>query len=187
MSDEDSRGSLKIETEGFIESKKKLITGLYIVCFGIVCQLLSFAYTYNTLNQSIDQIITDLDNGAHKIIAGIWIGGMIIQVMGFLGMIKGLNQLYNYLRIDISNQDHNLDLILNAVNKLYSKIESTDVVQSNEIGVVIVNEENVVNKTPHKSMKHDSIDSSGYEWLIFDNSNWYRNVGSEDEWSRFDE
>ncbi|MBT4919972.1 MAG: hypothetical protein HON10_01100 [Euryarchaeota archaeon] len=186
MPGESGPESLKIETEGLIEFKNKSITGFYIVCFGIVCQLISIAYTYITLNGSFVQIIRDLDNGVHKIIAGIWISGMIFQIIGFIVTIKGSNQLYNYLKIDITNQDHNIDLILNAVNRLDSKIDQSSGLPSNEIGELIIDERYMVTKIPHKSMKHDSIDSSNYEWLKFDDSNWYRTAGSEAEWLKFE-
>ena len=35
-------------------------------------------------------------------------------------------------------------------------------------------------------MKPDSIDPSGFEWLKFDDSNWYRTAGSSEEWIKFE-
>ena len=187
MSDDSGQESLKIETKGLVEFKRTLITGFLIAIFGIICQLISIGWEYYLWSGSLEEIIRDIDDGDHKVIAGIWIGGMIIQIIGFITIIKGLNQLYNYLRIDITNQDHNLDLILNAVNKLDGKIESADIMQPNKISQTIGYEQYKDNNTPNKSMKHDSIDSSGYEWLKFDDSNWYRTAGSESEWLKFDE
>ena len=186
MSDDSGQESLKIETKGLVEFKRTLITGFWIVVFGIICQLVSIGWEYHLWSGSLEEIIRDIDDGDHKVIAGIWIGGMIIQIIGFMCIIKGLNQLYNYLRIDITNQDHNLDLILNAVNKLDGKIETSDIMQPNEISQTIGDEQYENNNAPKKSMKHDSIDTSGFEWLKFDDSNWYRTAGSSEEWVKFE-
>ena len=170
--DTESSTTFKINRLGLESFSDKMTTGFYVMCFGLLLQLLAVTIIYNLLNSEISAIFRSLESHILQIIGGLWFIGLILQILGLIIAIKGVTRLSHYLDKDVTNQDHNLDIIIDSMNRSNILKDSKEILTEQS--------------QPPRELKPTNVDSSGFEWLYRDDVNWYRTAHSHDDWIKFE-